>query len=102
MILTLKGYNKKTTAALYDGAARAVRFNVSSFPDKKAPAQIEVADGVFAAKIVKEPKAKMTAEERKAARVAKPKLTLAERAANAAKRAEQLAKQAAAESQPSL
>jgi len=102
MTLTFKSFNAKNTAAIYTGAKNPVRFSLSAFPDKVAPPTIEIADGVLATKSVKEPKVKLTAEERKAARAAAPKLTLAERAERARVRAEKLAAEAAAETQPSL
>ena len=100
MTLTFKSFNAKNTAAIYTGAKNPVRFSLSAFPDKVAPPTIEIADGVLATK--SEPKVKLTAEERKAARAAAPKLTLAERAERARVRAEKLAAEAAAETQPSL
>lgn len=100
MNLTLKGLNKKGNTAIYEGTNGSVRITLSSFPDKTAPASFEVPEGLFVAK--RQPKPKMTAEERKAARANAPKPTLAERAEKARIRAEKLAAQAAAETQPSL
>ncbi len=95
MTLTLKGLSKNGENAFYAGARVALRIRVGAFPDKVAPSTIEVADGVFAPG--KQPKVKLTAEERKALRAAKPKPTLAERAATAQARADKLAAKAAAE-----
>lgn len=79
MTLTLAGQSKNGKAAFYTGAAQRLRIPVGAFPDKTPPQTFEVADGVFAP--ARQPKAKMTAEERKAARANAPKLTLAERIA---------------------
>lgn len=81
MTLTLKGYNKKGNAAIYSGLRATIRVALINFPDKQAPTSIELPDGVFAAPAVKQPKVKLTAEERAAARAAKPKPTAAERVA---------------------
>lgn len=105
MTLTLKGLDKRGRNGIYTGAAVAIRIPVGAFPDKTAPASLEVGDGQLAG-----PKAKrsqMTPEERKAARKAQPKLTLAEKVAKAEERAaklrEKLAKGAqAGEAQPAL
>jgi hypothetical protein len=105
MTVTFKGLSKNGKAAIYTGGKTTIRFSLLSFPDKQAPETIELPDGVFAEAAVKEPKVKMTAEERKAARAARPKPTLAERAEAARLRAEKLAAQAAkeaAETQPEL
>lgn len=87
MALTLKGLSKNGKQAFYSGAAQVIRIAVGAFPGKTAPQTIPVPDGVFEGP--RQPKAKMTAEERKALRAAKPKPTLAERIA---KREAQLAK----------
>jgi hypothetical protein len=105
MILNRTGYNKKNTQAFYGGAARSIRIDVGAFPSKQAPETIEVADGVFEAKVVKVPRAKMTPEEKAAAKAAKanaPKPTLAERVAAAEARTAALKAKLAAAEQPSL
>jgi hypothetical protein len=84
MTLTLKGLSKNGKQAFYSGSAQVVRVQVANFAGGTAPQSFEVPDGVFAA-----PKAKLTAEERKAQKAAKPKLTLAEKIA---KREEALAR----------
>lgn len=88
MTLSLKGLDKRGRNAIYTGSAVALRIPVGAFPEKTAPASIDVADGIFAGP--KAPKAQMTAEERKAARAAQPKLTLAEKVAKAEERAAKL------------
>lgn len=104
MTLTFKNLSKNGKNAFYTGAAVALRVPLSAFPNKTAPASIEVADGVFAP--AKQPKSKMTAEERKAQRASTPKPTLAERIAKreaALQRdREKLAKEQAAGAQPQL
>lgn len=94
MTLTFKSLSKNGRNAFYSGAAVAIRIPLTAFPNKTAPQSIEVADGAFAP--AKQPKPKMTAEERKAARAAKPKPTLAEQAERARIRAEKLAAKAKA------
>jgi hypothetical protein len=79
MTLQFKSLSKNSKNAFYTGAAVALRIPLSAFPGKTAPTSIEVADGAL--EPAKQPKAKMTAEERKAARAAKPKPTLAEKIA---------------------
>ena len=94
MKLTFKGYSRNSKNAFYSGAAVAIRIPLSAFPEKQAPQEFEVADGVFApakVKAVREPKRKLTAEER----AALPKPTLAEKARKAQERADRLAKKAA-------
>ncbi len=93
--LTLKGLSKNGKVALYTGAANVLRIPVGAFGGNEAPATIDVS-GV-AEKPAKVEKVKLTPEERKAARAAKPKPTLAEKAAAARKRAEALEAKAAAE-----
>lgn len=104
MTLTKKGLSKNGRNVFYAGALVALRIPLTAFPDKNPPETIEVADGVFAP--AKQPKAKMTAEERKAARAAQPKLTLAQRIERReqalARDREKLAKQAAGGDQPQL
>jgi hypothetical protein len=78
MTLQFKALNRRGTQAIYTGLKTAVRFPVSAFEGKTPPTNIEV-EGAFAAPST--PRAKMTAEERKAARAAKPKPTLAEKIA---------------------
>lgn len=76
MQLQFKSLSKNGKQAFYSGAAKPIRFALTAFVDGIAPEVIEVADGTFAAP--KPPKVKLTAEERKALRAAKPKPTLAE------------------------
>jgi hypothetical protein len=83
MQLNLKGLDKRGRNAIYTGAAVSIRIPIGAFPDKQPPQTLEVGDG-FAGP--KEPKARMTPEERKAARAAQPKLTLAEKVAKAEQR----------------
>lgn len=94
MTLALKGLNKKGNAAIYSGLKHPVRFPLANFTDKQAPATLDLT-GPFAVPAVKEPKVKLTAEERKAARAAKPKPTLAEKAAKLEAQAAKLRAQAA-------
>lgn len=77
MQLTLKGLSKNGKTAFYTGAANTIRVGVAAFTNKTAPQTIDVADGIFAG--ARQPKAKLTPEERKAARAAAPKLTLAQK-----------------------
>ncbi len=96
MNLTLKGISKNGKRALYTGAAQVITIPVGAFLDKTVPQTIDIAD-VFAP--MKTPKAKMTPEEKAAAKLARknaPKPTIAERARKAQERADKLAKQAAA------
>ena len=86
MTFTLKGLSKNGKQAIYTGAIQNLRFPVGAFEGKVAPQTITDLS-VFAAPVVKTPKVKMTPEERKAARAAKPKPTLAEKVAAAQKRA---------------
>ena len=83
MTLTYKGLSKNGRNAFYTGTFVPLRFPLSVFPDKQAPQTIEVADGAFAP--ARQPKQRLTKEER----AALPKPTLAERIA---KREAQLAK----------
>lgn len=103
MDLTLKGTSRNGKRAIYGGAANTFHIPVSAFPNRTPPQTISVADGTFEPAKVKQPKVKMTPEERAAARAAKPKPTLAERIA---KREAQLAKDkkrlAAEGNQPSM
>ncbi|MES2360010.1 MAG: hypothetical protein V4529_16845, partial [Gemmatimonadota bacterium] len=78
MTITLKTLSKNGKQAYYSGAAQILRFPLGVFPGKVAPASFTVTDDLFAPASVKEAKPKLTAEERKAARAAKPKPTLAE------------------------
>lgn len=94
MNVSLKGLNKKGTAAIYSGLKTTLRFPLAAFVNKQAPDTIDLT-GPFAEPAVKEPKVKLTPEERKAARAAKPKPTLAEKIAREEKRLEALRKQAA-------
>lgn len=87
MQLTKAGTSKNGKAAFYDGAKQRLRIPLGVFAGGQAPDTIDVPEGLFEAKPT--PKYKMTAEERKAARAAAPKLTLAEKIA---KREEALAR----------
>lgn len=96
MTLTFKNLSENGKQAIYSGAARSIRFIVDGFVGDTAPETIEVADGVF--KQPKQPKVKLTKEERAALRASQPKPTEAERIAKAeAKLAARKAKLAAAE-----
>jgi hypothetical protein len=86
MTLTLKGFSKNGKAAMYSGAKRQLRFPIDGFEGGSAPQTLEIPEGIFA---VGQARQKLTPEERKAARAAKPKLTLAEKIA---KREEALAR----------
>jgi hypothetical protein len=104
MTLTLTGHSKNGRAAFYSGARQPVRYSLALFPNKVAPETIPMEDGIFAPG--KQPKVKLTPEERKAAAAAKPKLTLAEKIARAEEKLAaakaKLAKEAAEAAQPSL
>lgn len=93
MTLTLKGLSKNGKNAYYTGAANILRFPLAAFINKTAPQIIEI-EGDFAGP--KTPAVKLTPEERKALRAARPKPTLAELAARAQKRADALAAKVAA------
>lgn len=95
MTLALKGLDKRSRNAIYTGAAVSMRFPVGAFPNKVPPATLEFADGSFAGP--KGSKTPMTAEERKAARKAQPKLTLAEKVAKAEERTAKLREKLAAD-----
>lgn len=82
MTLTLKGLDKRGRMAIYTGAAINLRLGVGAFPNKTAPATIEVADGAFAPRAEKVARKRLTKEER----AALPKPTLAERIAAQEKR----------------
>lgn len=80
MQLTLKGTNKKNTAAIYAGSVRAIRFPLAAFANGVAPTTLQIdGDALLAQKekAVREKKVKLTKEER----AALPKPTLAERIA---------------------
>lgn len=89
MTFQLKGLNKKGNQAIYTSGRHQVRFGVKGFVDGVTPETIEI-DAPLTVPVVKEPKVKMTAEERKAARAAKPKPTVAEKLEAARKRVEKL------------
>lgn len=100
MMLTLKGLSKNGKRAIYGGAAQSFHVPVGAFVNRTPPHAFQVEDGVFAAKVERAAKPKLSAEERKALRAAKPKPTLAERiAAREARLERDKAKLAA---QPSL
>lgn len=97
MILTLKDLTKNGKSATYSGALFPIRFRLTVFPNRTAPATIEVADGAFAP--AREKKAKLTKEER----AALPKPTLAEKIARReAALARDKAKLAAETAQPAM
>lgn len=83
---------RRSTNIVYTAAGLkgSVRFSKSAFVDGNPPAEfvVSIGDGIIAPP--KAPRAKMTPEERKAARAAQPKLTLAEKVAKAEKRAADL------------
>lgn len=78
MTLTLKGLTKNGKTALYSGASHVLRFQVAGFVNATPSPTIEI-EGDLAEP--KGTKVKLTPEERKAARAAKPKPTLAEKIA---------------------
>jgi hypothetical protein len=88
MTLTFKSLSRNGKNAFYSGAATTLRFALSVFPNKSYPQTITVPDDTFASP--RAVKVKTTVAERKAARAALPKPTLAERAAKAQKRADEL------------
>lgn len=90
--LTLKGLDKRGRNAIYTGAAVSIRIPVGAFPNKSALPTFDV-DGLAGPK---EKRAPMTPEERKAARAAQPKLSLADKVARAEERARKLREQLAA------
>ena len=75
MTLTYVKTSRNGKRAIYNGAANSLVFPLTAFPDKQAPASIEVVGDVFAVKAG--PKPKLTKEER----AALPKPTLAEKIA---------------------
>jgi len=89
MTFQLKRLNKKGNQAIYTSGRHLVRFGVKGFIDGVTPETIEI-DAPLTVPAVKEPKVKLTAEERKAARAAKPKPTMAEKIAAAKARVEKL------------
>lgn len=93
MTLILKGLDKRGRNAIYSGAAINLRLGVTAFPNKTAPASIEVAEGVFAIKAVKVARTRLT----KAERAALPKPTLAEKLAKQEQRVAALRAQVARE-----
>ena len=99
MQMTFKGLSKSGKYALYSGLRTVTRMSVTDFPDNKPPEYLSITGDLAGPREPKAPKVKMTAAERKAYRLAnpKPKLTLAEKAARAAKTAAKLAAALAAE-----
>jgi hypothetical protein len=91
-MLTLKGLSKNGKRGIYVGAAKAVYFDKDAFADGNLPQTIDIPG--LKAKEERVPKAKMTPEERKAARAARPKPTLAERIARSEARLASLRAQA--------
>ena len=100
MTLTFKSLDKRGRNAIFTGAAVALRFPIGAFPNKTAPASLEI-DGL-AEKVAKPSRATMTTEERKAARAAQPKLTLAEKIAKQEERLAAQKAKLAAQAQPAL
>lgn len=110
MKLTFKGLSPNGKNAIYVGARMNVRVPLGIFEKNTPVDAFEVKDGdagpVFLG--ARQPKAKLTPEERKALRASQPKLTLAERIAKReaaiARDKERLAKQQAKEAakQPEL
>lgn len=103
MTVTLKGISKNKRRAIYSSGAATFHVTLSSLVDPaKPPQSFEVSDGVF--KAAATPKAKMTPEQRKAARAAAPKLTLTEKIAKREEALQKLrdkaAKEAAAKTAP--
>lgn len=90
---------KSDRLVIFDGGhLHSVQFLATAFPPGEVPDTLTIT-GNFAEPTA--PKAKMTPEERKAARAAQPKLTLAERVAKAEERAAQMReKLAKAQAQP--
>ena len=80
MNLQLKSLDKRERNAIYTGAAVSLRIPVAAFPDKQAPATLEVSG-------LAEKRARLTPEERREARKNAPKPTLAQRVEAAEKRA---------------
>lgn len=85
--LTYRNTDKGGRNAIYTGAAIAINIGLSAFPNKVPPPTLEL-NGDLAPK--REKKQPMTADERKAARAAQPKLTLAQRIEKADKRYKEL------------
>lgn len=75
MQLKFKNISRNGKTAFYTGARLVLRFPVDAFVNKQPTETLEVQDGVLAG-----PKAKLSAEERKAQRKAAPKQTDAEKA----------------------
>jgi hypothetical protein len=96
MTLTLVGTSKNGKRAFYTGASHRQNYAVEGFVGEVAPKSFEVPDGVFTPG--KQPKAKLTKEER----AALPKPTLAEKIAKREAALAALKAKAAAEEQPSL
>jgi hypothetical protein len=101
--LTLKGLDKRGRNGIYVGGPVSIRIPVGAFPDKTAPASIQV-EGVGGPK---EKRAPETKEERKARLAAQPKPTLAEKIAKreaqlAALRAKAAAETPAEQTQPAM
>lgn len=74
--LTKDKLSKRGNAVIYSGLRAKIRVPPSIFTDPKNPPATFEVSGEFAGP--REAKPKLTAEERKAARAAKPKPTLAE------------------------
>ncbi len=95
MTLTFRSLSKNGRAAIYSGAIQPLRFSLSVFPNKAYPETIEMLDGILVPG--RTPKAKLTPEQKEAAKAAaklakanKPKPTLAEKAAQAQRRLDAL------------
>lgn len=97
MTLTFKALSKNGKNAFYSGAANVLRFPIAAFVNKQHPTTIEIVGEGGDLAPAKAARVQMTAEERKAARAARPKPTTAERLEIARKRAEKLAAELAKE-----
>ncbi len=95
MRVTKRGQSKNGKATFYEGAGAPLRFQNNVFVDNTPPDTIDFAEGIF--KAPRAPKVKLTPEERKAARAAKPKPTAAEKLAKLEEKAAKLRAEAAAE-----
>jgi hypothetical protein len=87
MTLSLKGNSKNGKYAIYVGAASPIRVALANFAERQAPATlVVVGEGGADLVAAKQPKPKLSAEERKALRASQPKPTEAERIAKAEER----------------
>ena len=94
MQLTFVGLNKKSTKAIYSGLRLKQQIPTGQFKDKTPPPTLTIEGEGFAEAAA--PKVKLSPEERKARRAARPKLTLEQQIQKlAAKQAKLAAKLAA-------